>query len=279
MANFKPSTNYAYPFPAGEAHSLNLKAFDDAIRSQGVSMVHYRAMACPQGMIDRDDTVRRNHVDHDGCNLGYLYKQMGTVTALFTGNSVGHQNLDMGAIDGSTAQMTLPRFYDGTDTQVYLNYADRFYMAEENVLVPHWEIFEHNISGFDRLRWPLAQVQNLIDNRLVEYTAGVDFELANGQIHWLGNKRPGIDPDSGKGRICTAWYLYRPYFYVQRISHEVRVVQTMDALGNRSVQRAPYQITVVRETQFENKQNNTEDTSTSDPRELPGPREGSFGPR
>ena len=40
--------------------------FDVAIRGAGVGFVHYRAMKCPVGIVDRDDS-RRPHEDHSGC--------------------------------------------------------------------------------------------------------------------------------------------------------------------------------------------------------------------
>ena len=74
-------------FPAQEAVNLDPDAFDDAIRSQGLTFVHYRAMKCPIGVVDADDE-RHPHGDHGGCSNGFLYKVVGPLTCV-PSNSTG----------------------------------------------------------------------------------------------------------------------------------------------------------------------------------------------
>lgn len=283
MPTYKPTTILKQEFPRGEAHSFDAGAFDEALRSQGVTLVHYRAMACPFGLAHKDDTTRRFHEDHPDCSNGYLYKKCGEITGLFTGNSSNPSFTDLGSVDGSTVTVTFPRKYDGSEETIYVCQYDRFYLKEETVLWPHWEIIEHNLSGRDKTQWPAIKVEHLIDNRLVEYREGTEFEVRNGLIHWLaGERRPGIDPDAGdeqRGRPCTVWYLFRPYFYVQRLMHEGRFIQTEDEVtGERQVTRMPFQASLVREHVFENQQNNNDASSPTSAREMKGPRDGSFGP-
>jgi hypothetical protein len=282
MPPFKPTTILKQEFAHGEAHSMDAMAFDEALRSQGVTLVHHRAMLCPQGIIHKDDQVRRVHVDHPGCSNGYLYKKMGTVTAMFTENAASPQFQDIGQIDGSSVQVTFPRTYDLTNERIYVNPFDRFYLFEEDILWPHYEFVEHSIGGRDRLRFPAVKVDHLIDNRMEEYRQDVDFGVdATGQIQWLGARRPGVDQDTeeGRGRVYMAWYLYRPYWYVQRLGKEGRLIQTENEAGERKVVRMPFQAHLVRETSFENEQRNDSPSSPESERAMRGPRDGSFGPR
>jgi hypothetical protein len=282
VPHYKPTTVYKQEFPRGEAHSMDAKAFDDAIRSQGVLLVHYRAMACPMGLIHRDDAMRRGHEDHTGCSSGYLYKKAGDVVGFFSGNSTSPNFQDVGMIDGSTVTVTFDRTYDKTDEPVYVAPFDRFYLAESAILFPNWELIEHNLSGFDKLRFPAAKVQHFIDNTGAEYKQDVDFTLREGQILWTeGGRRPGIDPDTGgeqRGRVCSVWYLYQPHWYLQRLNHDGRIIQTEDASGERKVERMHMQATLVREHVFEAQQKN-DDENLNTARETREPRDGSFPPR
>lgn len=287
MPPFKPTSVLKQEFPRGEAHSMDALAFDEALQSQGVTLVHHRAMLCPQGIISKEDTLRRVHADHPNCTNGYLYEKMGVITAMFSDNTANPNPQDVGAIDGSSVQVTFPRTYDLSANRIYVCPWDRFYLNEPDILWPHYEIIEHNIAGRDRLRFPVVEVQQLIDNRMERYTAGIDFTVdAGGQILWAeGGRRPGLDTDTEgmKGRCYVVWYLYRPYWYVQRLGKEGRLIQTEDpATGKRVVTRMPFQAHLVRETDYENEQRNDSPGSPGSPesdRQLRGPRDGSFGPR
>lgn len=258
---FKPSIVYKQDgFTPGEAHSFDSNAFDDAIASQGVPLIHYRAMACPIGISDKDDPLRRIHIDHPGCSNGYLYRKIGTIAALFMGQATDAGYEDIGQIDGSTVQASFPRKYIDVDKEVYVVKFDRFYFANDTILWPQWEVLEHNpVALRDRLAFPARKVEHLIDNRGAEYKECEDFDVdAEGQIVWRKDgKSPGFDLDTSTkhGRVYTIWYLYQPYWYCKRLSHDLRVVQTEDEVtGERRPMRMPSQAMLQRENVFENEQ-------------------------
>lgn len=268
-------------FPRGEAITLDVAAFDEAINNYGVEFVHWRAMSCPQGVTNKDDTTRNTHHDHRDCTNGYLYRRAGVLKMLFTGNGESRQFQDMGAYDGSTAQASARRFYD-SDTKdfAYLSYGDRLYLREPTLLWPHWQYVQHDISGKDRLRYPAVKVEHLIDNDMREYHEGVDFKVQDGAIVWMEGRSPGIDPDSGnsddaRGRVYTAWYLFTPYWYVDHIGKAMRFVQAEDETGQRLATRMPMEVTLVRETQFEDRQKDDAE-GKSNPRDMEEPEDGSF---
>jgi hypothetical protein len=279
MANqYKPRHVYRQEFPAGEAHSMDADAFDDALRSQGAQFIHWRSMGCPQGMVNKDDTTRHTHADHSGCSNGYLYKCMGPITGLFTGNSSETQFQDPGAVDGSTVQVTFARDYDNKPGKMaYFSYADRFYLAEDSILYPHWEIMEYSVQGVDKLRFPATEVEHLIDSQMREYHQGVDFMLRDGNIVWVPGRGPGMDPDADgqRGRVCSVWYLYRPYWYLERLGKTARIIQTEDADGVRRATRMPVQATLVRETTFEDRERDDQPGRVN-PRDQRQPPDGSF---
>jgi hypothetical protein len=268
----------------GLAHSPEVMAWDSLVRSQGNRMIHYRAMPCPLGVADKDDAMRRVHHQHPGCSRGFLYDRAGEIMVLTSGNSESSEQQDVGALDGSTVSATFARFYEPTDGEqyggcdakrAYISPFDRVFLAEESVLWPHWELVEHNVDGLDRLRFPAMTVERLVDSRLTEYREGRDFRLESGVVVW-GDRHPAVDP-GGRGAVYAVRYLYRPYWYVQRLGHAIRTVQTQDdAAGARKVERLPFQATLIREQVFE-------ESDRPEPGELAGseaahaPRDGSAG--
>ena len=65
-------------------------------------------------------------------------------------------------------------------------------------------------------------------------------------------KTPGIDPDTGKGRICSARYRYEAHWYIVSIINEVRIGNVTEN-GVRKEERLPYHATIVREYIFHNR--------------------------
>lgn len=251
---FRPRTVVQEQIPAGLAHSPDVDAWDDLLRSQGIRMVHYRAMECPFGLADKDDAMRRIHPQHAGCSRGFLYDRAGDVVVLASGNTQSTDQQDPGLLDGSTLSATFARFYEPREgreyadcdaVRVFVSPFDRLFLAEEAVLWPHWERVERSPLDSDRLRFPAVSVQRLVDADLVEYREG-DFGVsADGRVVWSSDRRP--PPET----VYCVRYLYRPYWYVQRLGHAVRTVQVQGADGNRKVQRLPFQATLVKEQVFE----------------------------
>lgn len=283
---------YMDAYVDGEGFSFNSAAFDDAIDSQGVTLFHYRAMPCPLGMIDKNDQVNRVHPPHQGCSNGILFRRMGKVRALFVGNAAQEQQQDLGLLDGSTVNVTLPRFYtefcpeDGQlpgkeQERIYVAPFDRFHLFEDESPI-FWEtteLVEYSLSGVDRLRYKAEQVEQLVDNLLRTYQQGRDFELENGKIVWTGKNRPGSDTETndGRGRVYSIWYKYRPWWYVSRIVHQGRLCQVQDPVtGERKVERMPMEVQFDRETLNQNSTGSG--PAGTDPRENRPPRDGSLSP-
>jgi hypothetical protein len=216
-----------------------------------------------------------------------LYTKVGTITALFTGNSK-HKNLeDVGFYDGSTVQVTLPREYDDPPGEsIFVAPFDRFYLEEESLVVPIWQQFIHHESGRDRLKYPAVKVQTLIDSAGIRYFQGSDFTVTSeGELRWIGNQpTPQLDlggSTTTRGAVCSVRYLYRPYWYVGQIVHELRVTQISDG-ADRSIQRMPQAIVLHREYVALTRDQNDPGESAIDAdalRRVLGPTSGGFGPR
>lgn len=272
--------------------SFDAEAFDEAIQTQGLRLIHYEAMRCPVGMVDLNDT-QRPHPDHEGCTNGYVYTRVGEITGLATGNSKNKRTDDVGYWDGSTVQVTFPRFYDDQpERRIYVAPFDRFFTAEPSIVVPTWQAFIHSESGRDRLKYPVAKVVRLKDSAGVDYQEGEDFDISpNGLIVWREGKAPPPNLDAGpgigngfgadRGAVCSVRYLYRPYWYVGQIVHEIRISQlTVDA--ERGVERFPQAVVMHREYISQNRDQNEPGAPGPDAdlmRTVLGPTNGGFGPR
>ena len=272
------TNSYVTEIP-NDLHSFDVAAFDDAIHSQGVVFVHFRATRCPVGMVDVY-SQRRPHDDHSGCSNGFIYTRAGCMTCLFVGNPKSEKHTDMMVLDTASAQATAPRFYDGTQTRVQIAPFDRLYLANENIAVINWELHEAHVTGLDRLSFPPVAVQDLIDNRGLRYSCGTDFEVRGGEIQWLTQNRPGIDPESGRGRVYSVRYSYRPYFYVDRLNHELRVSQADDpATGVRHLEQMPQSLSLNREYVYRKEEQDPQAPNPESLRQIMAPADGGVGPR
>lgn len=273
-ANRQPS-HYDIFIPA-HGISFDVDAFDELMREHGVTLQHYKALPCPLGVFDRDDN--RSHVDHDNCSNGFLYEYGGEVTAFFSGNSNSPALEVFGIADGSTVQVTLPRFYDNDGEQISVQHYDRFFLKDVEVFSTNGEQVEYHQSGVDRLRYPIQKVESIVDARGRRYQQDRDFQVIQGNICWQGDNRPGFDPQQGRGVVYSVRYRYRPFYYVRSLIHEVRVSRDIDyETGNIKLQRMPYALVLQREYVYENERRSTK--GVSDSRDMQAPRSGGFGPR
>jgi len=267
-------------FPPEAAATFDLDAFDTALRSQAVDFIHFRAMRCPIGLVDVFDERRPSHDDHSGCSNGFLYTLAGHLKATFTGNSSDRRDMEFGWLDGSTVQVTAQRRYEDSDAEVQLAVFDRLYLNESVITVPTWELAESHASGTEKLKFPIVEVVDLVDATGRRYVPG-DYSVQNGRIVWEPGRGPGLDPLNQRGVVFSVRYTYRPYWYVARLPHQVRVAQT-ETILERRVERVNQAAVLVRENVFEKEQRDPQQPAT-DPsvaaRQERGPREGIFGPR
>lgn len=270
--------SYQIDMPVNDTVHLDVGYIDNFVDGQGITFLHYRAIPCPVGLGDPYD-IRKIHEDHEGCSNGFIYEYAGEVVCTFVGNGKQFQWQDVGLTTDASAQVTVSRYYNNTQDEVFLSPNDRFYLKESKALVVTFQKFEHNQSGFDRVRFPVVAVELLIDSDGKRYGSG-DFTVTNGQIQWLGKNRPSADPKTGKGQACAIRYRYVPFWYVSRILHEIRVVQAVDpATGVHGTQRMPSSVLLQREYMFQNEDNDPRAPDPSSGRQVTAARRGSFGPR
>lgn len=238
-------------FPSATSVAFDLQAFLDAINAHGLRFIHYRGMRNPVGIIDKYDS-RRPNLDTPLAVNGMYYTKGGLVVGLCLGNTKETKSSDSGIVDSSTAQFTPLSEYVDTGKRVFLAPYDRLYLEEETVLVSRHELVEASPTGVDKPKFPPIEVLDCVDSRGNVYHQCSDFDVTpHGYIEWK-DRRPGQEIDTGKGVVYSIRYVYRPYWYVARLIHEIRMVQQVEYMtGERKMFQAPQSALIQREFFFE----------------------------
>lgn len=278
--------------------SFDLDRLDNFVTGLGVEFTHYKAMPSPIGKNDRGDYRRSDGVDTISSN-GMLYKCAGKFTATMTDNTLDKKRGQAGGtLDDSESRLVMPRFYniDGTSgisdnangvaegPRIYLAPGDRIYVADPlvDVCVSNYHEMDYE-PGIDNVpMFPIVTVEMpIVDSRNIEYCQGTDFQITSvGNIQWLaGGKNPGIDPNTGKGRVYSVRYLYKSYWYITKLPKEVRITN-VTTNGQRAPERAAYHAIAVREFIFHNQNQGDKKNQLKpkDPRRVDKPPTQSINP-
>lgn len=256
MRSKKPTvgSQYIAGFPSAQI-SFDTNAFDEAIRSQGITLVHWRAMRNPTGMTDKYDIRRPNEtIIQDGFDIsnGFIYEKAGEVTVLFTANSAQvNTHEPVGLMDPSSVSVTFPRCYDNSNERVMAVPFDRFFLKDCESQVVTWEVVTASGTGIDRLQYPAVFVESVIDSHLKKRFLGEDFDIVDGNIKWRPGKGIDMNVDIGKPGVYTIRYRYQAHWYLKQLIHEIRVAQVTDPMTyDRIVERMPYSAILSREYVF-----------------------------
>ncbi len=243
----------------GENVFLVPELFDSLVREHGVLLEHWIALPCPQS--DKNiNNVRSNHADHD-CEDGMYYACSGTFLGIMTNAPKSSHFKSEGIIDSAVCWIIVPRFYEKDGKKIYFSPYDKLYVADDQykeVLVPNFESMESSTTGIDRLRFPACCVTHIIDkNGKPSYQEGSDYQLTTeGNVKWLSQNRPQFNPVLKEGGVYSVRYLYRPFWYVATVEHEIRLSRVINPENNdKTLVRLPQYLRCVRERYFRSKEN------------------------
>lgn len=261
---------------------FNMEAQETFATDKGIVIEHWAAIPSPIGKKDRGDYRRPDKLDVISEN-GFLYKKVGEFVGTILNNSRSNSYgpAEGGIYDDSTSRLMMPRYYkslcDGTEDkkEISLLPGDRLYAAQLELKVSNYQEAQYNPQGTDYLQFPADCVEMLTDSRGIEYKQGKHFDVdKNGNIKWRsGQNNPGVDPDTGKGRIYGIRYKYKAFWYVQRLLNEIRVTNESDS---SKPARLPYHAVIQREYVYHNANRNKEqaiDNTQEKPRTVQEPVE------
>ena len=229
---------------------FNLKAQEQFAKDHGIVFEHYAAVPSPIGMKDRGDYRRPDSLDTIAEN-GFIYEKVGEFTGTILGNSKNHSDVEAGIYDQSTARLVMPKHYNESEKAIALLPGDRIYAKGLEVAVPNYQKVNYNAKGVDILQFPVLCVDSVVDSNNKRYKQGVDFKITkDGNIKWIkGKNNPGIDPDTGKGRVYGIRYTYSAFWYIQRLINEIRITNKGT---NKEPTRMPYHAVIQREYVYHN---------------------------
>ena len=234
---------------------FNLEAQEQFGNDKGIVLEHWAAMPSTIGKKDRGDLRRPDALDTISEN-GYIYKKVGEFVGTILGNTKKNDQTEGGIMDHSVARLMMPRMYqstcDGKHKDIALLPGDRLYAKQIELRVPNYQEAEYRPRSTDTLQFPAKCVMMLQDSRGIDYTEGVEFKVSDqGDIEWLdGKNNPGIDPETGKGRIYGIRYMYIAFWYVQQLLNEIRITNTSDSSAPA---RLPYHAVIQREYVYHQK--------------------------
>lgn len=243
--------------------TMDLSKSDDLVTQRGVQFMHYAAIPSPIGQKERGDYRRTDQYDVITSN-GMIYKFVGCFTGAIVSNSKNKKNTSGGIADYSVARLILPRFYDDKTVadgkEIHIAPGDRVFVKDLEVLVVNYQKMQFNPYGVDQAQFPIKSVEHLVDSKNIEYKEGYHFNLKDGHIQWIeGRANPGVDEETGKGRVYSVRYKYNAHWYITDIPNEVRVIQGTEG-NERKVQRMSYSAVIQREYVYYNQNHNPEST-------------------
>ena len=222
------------------------------VANTGIKLMHYISMPDPlykveagaiRQSFDQEENGQFQNNDRFYRENGFLYFKKAIIMGNFQSNTKDLKNLTAGLYTSAGASMTLNRYYEGTDEKIEISENDKLVPCEleEEFHTTIAHEFQHNPTGIDRLQFPANKIVMLIDSAGKIYNQDEAFTVCNGVLTWIaGQDRPGIDPVSGHGRICSVRYTYKPYFYIKLILKDIRVKPTIDRLtGQVTVKAGP----------------------------------------
>ena len=240
-------TSSPAPFPLNiPDFSLRGEAFDQLLQNRGIRFTHRKAAPCPNMTTVYDNTHNPNCPICDGD--GIFFYQEKDIWGIFYSNSL-EKNFEMQGIwEIGTAVVTLPTEYpDGT--QAEFNTWDQLVIPDFSVRM--WELkeYEPRLDNLQQLRYPIDYtdyVAGAVNDMLVPFTEGVDFNIVNGKIQWVPGNQPMYDARTGRGDVFVVEYYSKPVYNVLQHMRELRISQEM-VNGQKIARRLPQQILVRRE--------------------------------
>jgi len=226
--------------------SLRGESFDQILQNRGIRFIHRKAAPCPNMVTVFDSNHNPNCPICDGD--GIFFYQEKEIFGVFYSNSL-EKNFEMQGIwEIGSAVVTLPTEYaDGK--QAEFNTFDQLVIPDFQVRM--WELkeYEPRPNRQQQLRYPIGYtdyVAGAINDALVPFVEGADFNIVNGNIEWVVGKTPAYDVTNQRGDVLIVEYYANPVYNVLQHMRELRISQEMVG-GVKTARRLPQQVLVKRE--------------------------------
>lgn len=246
--------------------SIKGGSFDELLQNRGIRFIHKVAAQCP----NMKALAENNHEPQcpvcDNSGLVYFDKHTKTATpvyreiwGVFANNTLEKLFEVNGVWEVGTAVITFPSEYsildkDGNTIQADFNTFDQLMCPDFLVRMNDYREYEPTPDDMQAMRYPIHNIEYMFSvtgDTVKQYVVGVDYELVNGEIHWL--IKPNYDSINKIGTVLSIVYNANPVFTVSNLLHELRVTQQYDPMtGQKKAIRLPQSVLVKRDFLFNN---------------------------
>lgn len=226
--------------------SIKGVSFDQLLQNRGVRFVHRKSTPCPNIETVFDNSHNPNcPLCEDGI-LFYIEKE---IWGVFYSNSLEKNFEYQGLWEIGSAVVTLPTEYpDGTPAE--FNTYDQLVIPDFSVRM--WELKEYRptYNNQQEFRYPIQSteyVASAVNDALVVYQQGVNFNIVNGNIEWITGQTPSFNVSENKGDVYVVQYYANPVYNVLQHLRELRITQELNLQGQKVAKRLPQQVLVRRD--------------------------------
>ena len=246
--------------------SLKGGAFDELLQNRGIRFIHKVAAQCP----NMKALAENNHEPQcpvcDNSGIVYFDKHLNTalptsreIWGVFSNNTLEKMFEVQGVWEVGAAVITFPAEYpildkNGNTIQADFATFDQLMCPDFLVRMNDFKEYEPTNDDMQHMRYPIHSIEYIfsVKNDVVkQYIMGTDYELVNGNIHWL--IKPAYDTTTKIGTVLSVVYNANPVWTVSNMLHEMRVTQQYDmATGQKKAIRLPQSVYVKRDFLFNN---------------------------
>lgn len=226
--------------------SIKGVSFDQLLQNRGVRFVHRKSTPCPNIETVFDNSHNPNcPLCEDGI-LFYIEKE---IWGVFYSNSLEKNFEYQGLWEIGSAVVTLPTEYpDGTPAE--FNTYDQLVIPDFSVRM--WELKEYRptYNNQQEFRYPIQSteyVASAVNDALVVYQQGVNFNIVNGNMEWITGQTPSFNVSENKGDVYVVQYYANPVYNVLQHLRELRITQELNLQGQKVAKRLPQQVLVRRD--------------------------------
>lgn len=226
--------------------SLRGESFDQLLKNRGIRFIHRRASPCPNMRTIFDQSHNPNCPICDG--QGILFYAETEIYGVFYSNSL-EKNYEMQGIwEMGSAMVTLPTEYaDGK--QAEFNTWDQLVIPDFTVRMWEMKEYEPRADNKQGLRYAIHNIDFLagaVNNQLVIFEEGVNYNIVDGDIQWIPGMTPAYDSANKRGDVFVVQYFANPVYNVMQHMRELRISQQYIG-GTKIAKRLPQQILVKRD--------------------------------
>ena len=226
--------------------SIKGVSFDQLLQNRGARFTHKKSTPCPNIETVFDNSHNPNC---PLCDDGILFYAEKEIFGVFYSNSLEKNFEYQGLWEVGSAVVTLPTEYpDGT--QADFNTFDQ--LVIQDFVVRMWELKEYKptANNQQQFRYPIhtaEYVASAVNDSLVVYQRGVNFNIVNGNIEWIAGQTPNYNAAENKGDVYVVQYYANPVYNVLQHLRELRITQELNLQGQKVARRLPQQVLVRRD--------------------------------